>query len=136
MTPRQEFKQCLIKGWLTHRVWQCAAMVMIDHNIKYENENGTPNMAIIQNFLRTVQVPLYPDLSVSVYIAAFYPATSASLFLNNSTSLHIFWKEQQRAADYSKSLGYERKYEKLKNKQIKFISLRSLSKKHDWKTVK
>ncbi|CAB4173374.1 hypothetical protein UFOVP948_54, partial [uncultured Caudovirales phage] len=54
MTPRQEFKQCLIKGWLSHKVWQCASMVMIDHGIRHENENGTPDTAMIEKFLRDI----------------------------------------------------------------------------------
>ena len=136
MTPRQEFKQCLIKGWLTHKVWQCAAMVMIDHKIQYEHKDGTPNIIIIENYLRAIEVPHYLNMNVSTYIAAFYPLTSAALLTENATALHIFWKEKQQAADYSKTLAYKHRYEKIRNKQIKFIKARELSKKHDWNTVK
>jgi hypothetical protein len=142
MTPRQEFKQCLIKGWLTHKVWQCAAMVMIDHGIQHENESGTPDTAMIENFLRNIEVPPYQNMAASTYIAAFYPLTSTALFMNNLTAsnilkaLHIFWREKQQTADYSKTLAYKHQYEKIRNKQIKFIRARDLSKKHDWNTVK
>jgi len=136
MTPRQEFKQCLIKGWLSHKVWQCAAMVMIDHGIRHECDSNTPDMSRIENFLRDVEVPPFPHMTVSVYIAAFYPLTSASLFINSMTALQTFWREKQQTADYSKTLNYERRYEKRRNKQIKFIRARELSKKHDWNTVK
>ena len=142
MTPRQEFKQCLIKGWLTHHVWRCAAMIMIDHGIRHECDSNTPDMDRIENFLRDIEVPPYPSMTASVYIAAFYPLTSAALFMNNLTAsnilkaLHILWKEKQQTANYSKTLNYERRYEKTKNKQVKFIRARELSKKHDWNTVK
>jgi hypothetical protein len=136
MTPRQEFKQCLIKGWLSHKVWQCASMVMIDHGIRHECDSNTPDMSRIENFLRDVEVPPFPHMTVSVYIAAFYPLTSASLFINSMTALQTFWREKQQTPDYSKTLNYERRYEKRRNKQIKFIRARELSKKHDWNTVK
>jgi hypothetical protein len=117
-------------------------MVMIDHGIRHENENGTQDKAMIEKFLRDIEVPPYQHMAASVYIAAFYPLTSAALFMNNLTAsnilkaLHIFWKEKQQAANYSKTLNYERRYEKTKNKQVKFIRARELSKKHDWNTVK
>jgi len=68
--------------------------------------------------------------------------SSTALFMNNLTAsnilkaLHIFWKEKQQSPDYSKTLNYERRYEKRRNKQIKFIKARELSKKNDWNTVK
>ena len=136
MNSRQKFKQCLVRGWLTHRVWQCAAMVMIDEGIIYDKENKNPDMARIENFLRDIVVPPYQQMQVSRYIAAFYPKTSEALFENNPRALQIFWKEKQQLADRTKTLKYERASENRKNKQILFIKLRELTKWHDWKTVK
>ena len=136
MTPRQQFKQCLIKGWLSHKVWQCASMIMIDHGIRYENENGTQDKAMIEKFLRDIEVPPYQHMAASVYIAAFYPLTSAALFLNNRMALRIFWKEKQRAPDFKKTLTYERQTANRQVKETKILSMRNLSKWHDWKTVK
>lgn len=135
MTPRQKFKQCLLSGWLTHNVWQCAAMIMIDEGLKYTMENTKPNEAVIENFLRDIEVPPYPNMTVCRYIAAFYPRTSRALFAKKA-ALEIFWKEKQQAADYTKTLHSERRQENKKDKTTIFIPLRSLSKKHDWKTVK
>ena len=136
MTPRQEFKQCLMKGWLTSYVWQCASMVMIDHGIRHECDSNTPDMSRIENFLRDVEVPPFPHMTVSVYIAAFYPLTSAALFINSMTALQTFWREKQCLPDYKKTLTYERQTEYKKAKETRILSMRNLSKKHDWKTVK
>ena len=135
MTPRQKFKQCLLSGWLTHNVWQCAAMIMIDEGLKYTMENTKPNEAVIENFLRDIEVPPYPNMTVCRYIAVFYPRTSRALFAKKA-ALEIFWKEKQQAANYTKTLRSERRQEDKKDKTTIFIALRSLSKKHDWKTVK
>jgi len=136
MTPRQEFKQCLMKGWLTHHVWRCAAMIMIDHGIRHECDSNTPDIDRIENFLRDIEVPPYPSMTASVYIAAFYPLTSAALFLNNMMALRIFWKEKQCLPDFKKTLTYERQAENKEVKETRVLSMRNLSKKHDWKTVK
>jgi hypothetical protein len=136
VTPRQEFKQCLIKGWLTHKVWQCAAMVMIDHGLKYNIDSSIPDDARIENFLRDIEVPPYPGMTVSVYIAAFYPLTSAALFINSMTALQTFWREKQHAPDAKRKLSHERKVENREVREIRSLSLRGLSKWHDWKTVK
>lgn len=135
MTPRQKFKQCLLSGWLTHNVWQCAAMIMIDEGLKYTMENTKPNEAVIENFLRDIKVPPYPNMTVCRYIAVFYPRTSRALFAKKA-ALEIFWKEKQQSADYTKTLRSERRQEDKKDKTTIFIALRSLSKQHDWKTVK
>ena len=136
MTQRQEFKQCLIKGWLTHRVWQCAAMIMIDHGIRHEHDSKIPDMDRIETFLRDIEVPQYPQMSVSIYIAAFYPMTSAALFINSMIALQTFWREKQSQPHPSQWKSYGRQHENAKDKQIKFIKLRELSKQYDWKTVK
>ncbi len=135
MSLRQKFKQCLLSGWLTHKVWQCAAMIMIDAGLKYGMETTRPHDAIIENFLRDIKVPPYPNMSVCTYIAAFYPKTSGALF-EGKEALQIFWKEKQRAADYTRTLRSERAYANKKEKTRIFIRLRDLSKQHDWKTVK
>lgn len=135
MTPRQKFKRCLLSGWLTHNVWQCAAMIMIDEGLTYTMENTKPNEAVIENFLRDIKVPPYQNMTVCRYIAVFYPRTSRALFAKKA-ALEIFWKEKQQAADYTKTLRSERRQENKKDKTTIFIPLRSLSKKHDWKTVK
>lgn len=135
MTPRQKFKKCLLSGWLTHNVWQCAAMIMIDEGLKYTMENRKPNEAVIENFLRDIKVPPYQNMTVCRYIAVFYPRTSRALFAKKA-ALEIFWKEKQQAANYTKTLRSERRQEDKKDKTTIFIPLRSLSKKHDWKTVK
>ena len=135
MTPRQKFKECLLSGWLTHNVWQCAAMIMIDKGLEYAMENTKPNEARIEDFLRDIKVPPYPNMTVCRYIAVFYPKTSSALF-EKKAALEIFWKEKQQAADYTKTLRSERRRENRKEKTHIFIRLRSLSKQHDWKTVK
>ena len=93
-------------------------------------------MSRIENFLRDVEVPPFPHMTVSVYIAAFYPLTSASLFINSMTALQTFWREKQCLPDYKKTLGYERQAEYKKARETRILSMRNLSKKHDWKTVK
>jgi len=135
MTLRQEMKRCLIDGWLTHKVGQCAAMVMIDHGIQWDNGTGGLSDPLTENFLHDIRMPPYPCMPVSVYVAAFYPKTSAALFQKNKNALSIFWKEKQQKPT-KKTLRRERAPDNRKDKRVKFISLRSLSKKHDWNTVK
>jgi hypothetical protein len=136
VTPRQEFKQCLIKGWLTHSVWQCAIMIMVDHKLPYKYSGHSPDMGVIRNFLRDIGVPPYAHMMVSVYIAAFYPMTSAALFMNQVNILRIFWREKAQLPDINLSLAYSREEENLKDRQVRYIFLRNLSKWRDWKTVK
>ena len=135
MTLRQEMKRCLIDGWLTHKVGQCAAMVMLDHGIQQDNSFGGFSAPLIEDFLRDICMPPYFDMPVSVYISAFYPKTSAALFQKNKNVLSIFWKEKQQKPT-RKTLRRERAPDNRKDRGVKFISLRSLSKKHDWNTVK
>lgn len=136
LTPRQEFKKCLIDGWLTTKVWQCATMIMIDHGVTHETSNGLPNFPLIENWLWDIGVPKYPNMEACRYIAAFYPRTSAALFEKSKDVLKIFWKEKQQAPDSKDMLSRERRYQNKKDKTVIFVRLRSLSKKHDWKTVK
>lgn len=136
MTLRQELKRCLIEGWLTNKVGQCAAMVMVDRGIRWSDDAGGLSEPLVENFLHDVRMPPHPGMPVSVYIAAFYPVTSAALFRKNKNVLSIFWKEKQRKTDPKRTLRYERAGDNKKDKCVKFIALRSLSKKHDWKTVK
>ena len=136
MTPRQKFKKCLIDGWLTTKVWQCAAMIMIDYGLVHQTASELPNFPLIENWLWDIGVPQYSSMETCRYIAAFYPRTSAALFEKNKEALQIFWKEKQQAPDQKKTLAYGRRYQNKKDKTIRFIPLRSLSKKHDWKTVK
>jgi hypothetical protein len=51
-------------------------------------------------------------------------------------ALRIFWKEKQCAPDFKKTLTYERQAEYKKAKETRILSMRNLSKWHDWKTVK
>lgn len=136
MTLRQELKRCLIEGWLTSTVCQCAAMTMIDHGVRWNNDAGDISAPLVENFLRDIYMPPYPYMRVSAYIAAFYPKTSAALFQQNKNVLRIFWKEKQQKPNYKKSLGYARAWDNKKDKCVRYIKLRSLSKKHDWNTVK
>lgn len=136
MTPRQEFKKCLIDGWLNTKVWQCASMIMIDHGVTHKTDSGLPNFPVIENWLWDIGVPQYLNMETCRYIAAFYPKTSAALFEKNKKALQIFWKEKQQAPNSKKTLSHERRYQNKKDKTTMFIRARSLSKKHDWKTVK
>lgn len=136
MTPRQEFKKCLINGWLNTKVWQCASMIMIDHGVTHKTDSGLPNFPVIENWLWDIGVPQYLNMKTCRYIAAFYPKTSAALFEKNKKALQIFWKEKQQAPDPTKTLSHERRYQNKKDKTTMFVRARSLSKKHDWKTVK
>jgi hypothetical protein len=136
MTLRQELKRCLIEGWLTSTVCQCAAMVMIDHGIRWGNDAGKISGPLAENFLHDICMPPFPDMQVSVYIAAFYPKTSAALFQKNKNALQIFWREKQRKPNRERTLYHERVPHDKENASIKYIKLRSLSKKHDWNTVK
>jgi len=137
MTPRQQLKKCLMKGWLNGNVCLCVAMVLIDYKRPWSKNNSTlVNFPYIEDFMREVGMPLYPWMRVSTYIAHFYPKASDAIFNGNPNAFRIFCKETQRTGDPTKSLRYEHRKEARENKMTKFISLRGLSKKHDWNTVK
>ena len=81
----------------------------------------------------------YVKANVSTYLATYYPQTSAALFEGKSKSdaLKIILAEKANKKDF-KNDGSLRQIKKAHQRADNYttIKARSLSKKHDWNTVK
>ena len=136
------FKKCLIDAWPNGRVEYCAHMVMID--VKFPIHLLDQTWCIFRDcfaFISHLKMPA-PIMTglVSTYIAKHYPKTSAALFDGKSREvcLQIFMSERSVKHVPRKNRGsvFEAKEEYKKSDAYVTIKMRSLSKKHDWNTVK
>ena len=145
MTPYGAFKHCLLEGILTHKVRDIAAMIMADSGKCVVKENWAGyfvwDYTEIKNWLVSMNMPTeYLASSVSVYLATYYPLTYQAFLDGKSKDVlrGVILKEKKRKRNSSNEIGHKegRYYQKRKNSEIFTIKARSLSKNHDWNTVK
>ena len=106
MTPYIAFKRALIDGCLTCPVTRIAEMIMIDV--------GLPHQKIVSNW------PDYDAINkfiISMNMPRMYGKEMVSVYLAS------FVKEKHS-------------YERTKDSRVRRLRMRSLSKAHDWNTVK
>jgi len=135
------FKKCLVDAWPEGKVAYCAHMVMID--VKFPIHLMDADWCVRRDtdaFVQSINMPSpFVKANVSTYLAMYYPKTSAALFegkskeyafkiimgekANKTPQKHNNSVQEARAA-HKKAAGYMP------------VELRSLSKKHDWNTVK
>ena len=144
MTPYIAFKRALIDGCLTCFVTRIAEMIMIDAGLPHQRVayNGyQPDFDAINKFIESIKMPkMYSKQSVSVYLATYYPTTYES-FLEGKPKEYLYRcivKEKKKVCGLKDNpyVKEKRSYEKLKVRGLRRLSMRSLTKKNDWNTVK
>ncbi len=140
MTLYTDIKKTMIEAWPESRVSNVVHMVAIDHKIKVPLDGQTwITIECMNDILKSVGMPQARYASaLSTYIANHYPATSSALFAGRDKSecLKIMMREKALALSKNKSLFGEAMKEAKKEQAFVTIKARSLSKKHDWSTVK
>ena len=150
MTPYSQFKLCLIGGWPSAKMADAMVSCLLDFGEAapfpvYEICIGSYFQKSISihnfdQFLNSINMPTARIASnVSLYLARFYPQTSAFLFEGGSkeVAIKIFLKEKKiRIRHVTRGSFSEARNAFRKAAGYKRISLRSLSKKHDWNIVK
>jgi hypothetical protein len=136
------FKKCLVNAWPNGKVHPCAHMIMID--VKFPFHLIDQMWCVMRDsveFIKHINMPL-PMLKhdVATYIATYYPKTSAALFDGKSKAVALQIMMAEKAVK-NPNLKMENSYVEAKKEHRKadsyrHVSLRSLSKQHDWKTVK
>lgn len=135
------FKKCLVDAWPNGKVEYCAHMVMID--VRFPIHLIDFNWCVLRDinaFILSINMPqAYVKANVSTYLATYYPQTSAALFEGKSKSdaLKIILAEKANKKDF-KNDGSLKQIKKAHQWADNYITIqaRSLSKKHDWNTVK
>ena len=136
------FKKCLIDAWPSGRVQNCAHMVMIDVGFPIHLVNSIwCDFKDCFMFVEHLKMPRIRSTGlVSTYIANYYPKTSTALFDGRSKDicLQIFMAEKGSKTVPPNRVGSasEAQDELKKTSSYLTIKMRSLSKSHDWKTVK
>ena len=141
MTPYVAMKTALIKAWPYQRVLWVAQAVMQGMQIECRHPSGNTDMEKVIQFMKSLNMPKYIGCAVTMYIATYYPKTSAALYDGQSkdVALSIFFKEKKLPIHRGKgflSQDKEIKREASRRRATRTIKARSLSKKHDWNTVK
>jgi len=143
MSAYKDFKSRLIEMWPNGLVWNCAVAVMIDHSVTQQETDKKRMFSkeqIIEFIEKFKMICPHGRSQVSTYISRFYPRTSSVLFdgADKNIALKIFMAEKKNVGIVKRkgSITEVRAETKKHDKQIKFIKARSLSKKHDWSTVK
>ena len=133
------FKKCLVDAWPTGKVTHCAHMVMLD--VKFPVHLMDTLWCVMRDinaFALSINMPTpFAKTNVSTYLATYYPKTSAALFEGKSKD-EAFKIIMGEKADRSnrKTVYQEARAESRKSDKYITIKARSLSKKHDWNTVK
>ena len=136
------FKKCLIDSWPTGRVEYCAHMIMLDVGFPIHLINGIwCDFKDCFMFVEHLKMPRIRSTGhVSTYIANYYPKTSNALFDGKSKDLclQIFMAEKgsKHIPPNRAGSANEAQNELKKASSYVRIKMRSLSKNHDWKTVK
>ena len=135
------FKKCLVDAWPNGKAANCAHMVMIDIGFPIHLIDGVWCVRRdIHEFTASINMiePL-PSANVSTYLATHYPKTSSALFngASKADALKIILKEKAcKKLQSGRGSFKEAKHEAKKAASYRTIKMRSLSKKHDWNTVK
>lgn len=136
------FKKCLIDSWPNGRVEYCAHMIMIDVGFPIHLlDNAWCFFTDTSAFVQHLKMPqMRPTNAVATYIADYYPKTNNALFDGKSKDLclQIFMAEKGSKKLPTKQSGSANEAQKELRKANSYVTIRmrSLSKNHDWKTVK
>ena len=150
MTPYSHFKFCLIGGWPSAKMKEVIVSCLLDfgkaspfpvHEINIGSYfQKSISIHNFDQFLNSINMPTsQTNADVSLYLARFYPQTSAFLFEGGSkeVAIKIFLKEKKiRIRHVTRGSFSEARNAFRKAAGYKAIRLRSLSKAHDWNTVK
>ena len=135
------FKKCLVDAWPEGKVTYCAHMVMID--VKFPIHLKDTHWCVMRDtdaFLLSINMPSpYIRANVSTYLATYYPKTSTALFEGKSKAdaLKIILAEKANKKPVKHDGSYtQAKAHHTRADNYTIIQARSLSKKHDWNTVK
>ena len=137
MTKYTAFKRCIIEAWPNSTVYFCASMVMLDFGMPLDDGDHIAQ----HDFVKSLNMPsvLTPT---ALYLARHYPKTSKALFDERSKdeALAIFLRERAMESRQKRKLStresLDRRNYARDARRTRFIRARSLSKEHDWSTVK
>lgn len=144
MTPYIAFKRALIDGCLTCPVTRIAEMIMIDVGLSHQKivyDGFWPDYDAINKFIVSMNMPkMYGKEMVSVYLASYYPMTY-NAFLDGKPKEYLYRlivkeKKRKNGMESNPFVKEKHSYERTKDSMVRRLSMRSLSKAHDWKTVK
>ena len=136
MSDYAEFKRLLIKSWPSFTAISTAYAVYGS-----SDREQPPTVRKCIDMVKSFKMPEYLKLSVSRYIAMFYPNTSKALYdgIDKDICLKIFMKEKKRKNMLDNdhpTMDNELAKERRHHRQTMTIKARSLDKRHDWNTVK
>ncbi len=136
-TPLRLFKTYLIEGWPDRWVRDIAIMAMIDSGLTPPADKKFGfSFETIDAFVHSLHM-FSSSVSVLRYIAKNYPRTNEALFSGNGkdAALKIFLREKKRPQANKVKLFNSAKETRQERANV-FVKARSLSKWHDWNTVK
>jgi hypothetical protein len=138
LNPRQDLKIRLLSQWPAGRVLEPTGQVMHAHKIAVPTPKGFMRLSDMHDFLASIGMPPAFKLSVTRYIAAHYPKTSALLYAGapKSAIKSVFLKEKATPYAEDRKVRNLQRQEGTRRKTIHRLSLRSLSKGADRNTVK
>tara|TARA_R110002126_G_scaffold167341_1_gene315802 strand:+ start:323 stop:751 length:429 start_codon:yes stop_codon:yes gene_type:complete len=142
MTPYIAFKRALIDGCLTCPVTRIAEMIMIDVGLPHQKiVSNWPDYDAINKFIISMNMPrMYGKEMVSVYLASYYPMTY-NAFLDGKPKEYLYRliakeKKRKNGMESNPFVKEKHSYERTKDSRVRRLRMRSLSKAHDWNTVK
>lgn len=138
LNPRQDLKIRLLSQWPAGRVLEPTGQVMHAHKIAELTPKGFMRLSDMHDFLASIGMPTAFKLSITHYIAAHYPKTSALLYAGvpKAAIKSVFLKEKATPYVEDRKLRNLQQQERVRRKTVRRLSLRSLSKGADWNTVK
>ena len=138
MKPYTQFKTNILLGWPDVSVWHCAMMVLLDEGEKFTYPMNDTDFNKINEFLEKIKMPPSSvGISCSRYLATYYPKTNDLIWLLKGpkiAALPTFLAD--RKSKPAKTIRQEFQKETRRVRTTRYVKLRALDKKHDWKTVK
>ena len=138
MKPYTQFKANILLGWPDVSVWHCAMMVLLDEGEKFTYPLNDTGFNKINEFLEKIKVPPADgNITCSRYLATYYQKTNDlmwSLKGPKIAALPTFLAD--RKSKSAKTIRQEFKQETRRVRTTRYVELRALDRKHDWKTVK
>ena len=138
MTPYSLFKKLLVENLLNSPVYKVAFSTMRDYQIPCMHGNGSLDYEKIRAFIDSLKMPSGNILATSsFYVATYYPKVYEA-FLNGASTHVLYAMILKTKACIPKSTAKYRAdlKERTPDKTRYTIKARSLSKNHDWNTVK
>ena len=138
MKPYTQFKANILLGWPDVSVWHCAMMVLLDEGEKFNYPMNDTGWNKINAFLEKIKMPpVGGGITCSRYLATYYRKTNDlmwSLKGPKITALPTFLAD--RKSTPAKTVRQEFQNETRRVRTTRYVELRALDRKHDWKTVK